>query len=207
MNQFYAQVVPLFPSDPMEWETPLELLGWDLERGHSPWNRGTICPARDPGSGLGLIMGDFRHRETDWHAVALKVGRDNHPESLVLWGWSQILGKDLYDLAEGGVCIANGPPGRASTDRAVYVLFKAPGSGKTFKYVRRPRTVEGFPPGTVISEGCVSAPGSFDSKGNVFGLYRRRGGQWHPTTVMVSPCQLPELPAEPARQLRRGALA
>ncbi len=186
------------------WQRPLKELGWVLETGHTHDTDGTGPCSGGNGQNLALTMGDFQHEGRVWHTVALGGRTDDYPGGLIRWGWAQILGEDLYELADGGVCLANAFPDLDGGTPCVYVLFKIRGSGGEQQYVQRPRTAEGFTPGRVLSDGaCVTAPGSSDRAGNVFGLYRRRDGGWLPTSLMISPSELPELPCSARDAIRR----
>ena len=220
--------MPLFHDCPMEWEEPLRSLGWALATPDGRVRReGTLrgCradgrkPLAHPGldsAGLGgewelaLAMVDFLVDGNPWHTIALEIDGYRHPEHLILWGWKQLLGTDPYQLAEGGVAIANGGscPGVAAECRVVTVLFRIKGASLDMDYLARPSTPKGFSPGRVVSPemGYVTAPGSAHADGTRFGLFRSHAGLWEPATRMLKPSALPELPSWVVEKLVKPAV-
>ena len=219
---------PLFHDCPMEWEEPLRSLGWALAtpdggvrregtlRGCRADDRGTPTHPNPGAAGLGgewelaLAMVDFLVDGKPWHTIALEIDSYSHPEHLILWGWEQLLGADPYQLAEGGVVIANGGsyPGTTAEGRVVTVLFRVKGASLDMNYLARPSTPKGFSPGRVISPemGYVTAPGSAHADGTRFGLFVRHSGLWKPATRMLKPSALPELPSGIVEKLVKPAV-
>ena len=211
----------LFGDYPMEWIEHLAPLGWHLapQRNDTTRPNGHLCrsvtkespPCREavarlaetnPEWHLGLIMNEFEHDDKPWHTITICVDGYNHREDLSLWAWSEILGRGVFEMAEGGVCITSDSPEISHNRRFLNVPFRVKGLVPLGGYVTHPTTQEGFSPGeTVPPGGWVTAPGSTHPTGGRFAIYRRVDMGWLPTARMLAPSELPELPPHVARRL------